>query len=151
MTMENQPDFNRIRRALLLEGEPDRVPLYDEFERGIMSNWLGKQVSGLETSVEFRIKASYDYILIRVDLWSALQQGKGGRLPEKGRKASIASIMRYRESGQVRKRGILPSLLRHAGRKSGQGREKVSLPPLRSSRISLGPGWRIWISPLIRG
>lgn len=81
--IEVKPDFSRIRRALLLEGEPDRVPLYDEFERGIMSAWLGKPVTDLKTTIEFRARAGYDYVLIRVDLWSALAGKSGAAAGEK--------------------------------------------------------------------
>lgn len=87
-----QPDFSRFRRALLLEGEPDRVPQYDTVQTGVMSKWLGKPVHDLETTVEFYAKAGYDFITTpaAVDLWSALQRGKLGAPYGKGAKEQFS-------------------------------------------------------------
>ncbi|MFH1485083.1 MAG: uroporphyrinogen decarboxylase family protein [Chloroflexota bacterium] len=74
----NQGDFNRFRRTLLLDGEADRVPLYDTVDRGIMSAWLGKPEADLAGSVEFYSKAGYDFVRTSVDLWSMLTKGKKG-------------------------------------------------------------------------
>ncbi len=77
MKNQPQPDFRRFRQALLLQGEPDRVPLYEAVERGVMSNWLGKPVNDVETAVEFRVKAGYDYHSYGADLWYVLKGNVG--------------------------------------------------------------------------
>ncbi|MBI2957294.1 MAG: nucleoside 2-deoxyribosyltransferase [Chloroflexi bacterium] len=79
MTTDTRPDFRRVRRALMLDGEPDRIALFDTVDRGIMSAWLGKPVSDLASIVEFRVKAGYDYVPLGVDLWSQLKKAKGGK------------------------------------------------------------------------
>lgn len=73
-----QGDFARFRRAVLLEGEPDRVPLYDTVDRGIMSAWLGKPAPDVESSAEFYSKAGYDFVRASVDLWTTLTGGRKG-------------------------------------------------------------------------
>ncbi|MBI2958496.1 MAG: nucleoside 2-deoxyribosyltransferase [Chloroflexi bacterium] len=95
MTAVSQPDFARLRRCLLREGLPDRVPLYEGVNNGVMSAWLGKPVSGLETTIEFRARAGYDYVTIGIDLWSALKKVKEGsrtRLPGSASKMGQYSV-----------------------------------------------------------
>jgi uroporphyrinogen decarboxylase len=71
------PDFNRLRTALLRQGEPDRVPLHDSVDvflkkrvLGIESVELARSVSRLQTGarlpleleVEFAYRAGYDFV-----------------------------------------------------------------------------------------
>jgi len=67
------PNFERLRKVLLLEGEPDRVPLIELWiEREVKEAFLGKPMSGeildedpsyrVEEDVEFWHRAGYDYI-----------------------------------------------------------------------------------------
>jgi uroporphyrinogen decarboxylase len=71
------PDFNRLRRAILREGEPDRVPLHDSVDVMLKRRFLGltsvplistrgkMQSPGrlpLEHEVEFWYRAGYDYV-----------------------------------------------------------------------------------------
>ncbi len=66
--LERKPDFSRLRRTLLLEGEPDYVPLFDGVDREVKSAFLGKPVPSLKEEVEFYIAAGYDYMHLAVGL-----------------------------------------------------------------------------------
>ena len=62
--MNFEPDFNRLRTALL-GGQPDRVPLLElAIADSIMEKYLGKPVTDLAERIEFFQKAGYDYIKI---------------------------------------------------------------------------------------
>ncbi|MFC1928767.1 uroporphyrinogen decarboxylase family protein [Chloroflexota bacterium] len=110
--IKNQPDFRRLRCTLLLEGEPDSVPLFDGVEPEVMSNWLGKPVSDLETTVEFYAKAGYDYIRLGVDLWSTLRGSKGGVLAGESKKVQYSVYTEtHRERVWAREgKGIITSM-----------------------------------------
>lgn len=73
-----QGDFARFRRTVLLEGEPDRVPLFDTVDRGIMGAWLGRPASDLKSAAEFYSRAGYDFVRTSVDLWGILTGGRKG-------------------------------------------------------------------------
>lgn len=63
------PDFGRLRKAVLLQGEPDRVPLVEAgIEREIKEAFLGRPVLTLADEVEFWATAGYDYVPITVGL-----------------------------------------------------------------------------------
>lgn len=63
------PDFSRLRRVLLLEAEPDRIPLVDmHVDPGVKSAVLGRNVADLRDEVEFWIAAGYDYVPLSVGL-----------------------------------------------------------------------------------
>ena len=42
------PDFNRLRTALLRQGEPDRVPLHDSVDVFLKKRFLGLQSADVE-------------------------------------------------------------------------------------------------------
>lgn len=63
-----KPDFSRVRRTLLLQGEPDFVPLYDGVHDQVKSAFLGRPVSGPEDEIDFAVKAGYDYVIIPIGL-----------------------------------------------------------------------------------
>ncbi|MBI2907516.1 MAG: hypothetical protein HYX92_07685 [Chloroflexi bacterium] len=71
-------DFARFRRTVLLEGEPDRVPLYDTVDQGIRSVWLGRSEPDVKSAVEFYSRAGYDFVRTGVDLWTVLTGGRKG-------------------------------------------------------------------------
>ncbi|MHB1160339.1 MAG: uroporphyrinogen decarboxylase family protein [Chloroflexota bacterium] len=76
--MIDGPDFKRFRRALLLDGEPDRVPLIEPgVEMEVKSAFLGKPVANLETEVEFWVKAGYDYVPLGAGVRTVLQNRLG--------------------------------------------------------------------------
>lgn len=71
------PDFNRFRKAILREGEPDRVPLHDSVDVVLKKRFLGlddvplvqtrgrMQSAGrlpLDVEAEFWYRAGYDYV-----------------------------------------------------------------------------------------
>ena len=60
------PDFNRLRTTLLLEGEPDRVPVIELLvDREIKEAFLGRPIESIADDVDFWYRAGYDYIHIR--------------------------------------------------------------------------------------
>jgi len=61
-----KPDFSRMRKALLLEGEPDCVPLYDIVAKEVKSAFLGKPVTDLKQEVEFVVAAGYDFVPLQI-------------------------------------------------------------------------------------
>ena len=75
------PNFERVRRALLLQGEPDRVPLAElEISRDIKTAFLGRPVQGLGAEVEFWVEAGYDFAPLAMGLVTGLTSGAGVRL-----------------------------------------------------------------------
>jgi uroporphyrinogen decarboxylase len=62
---DSAPNFERLRKALLLQGEPDRVPLLElDVARDVKRAFLGSPGRGLAAEVEFWVKAGYDHIPI---------------------------------------------------------------------------------------
>jgi uroporphyrinogen decarboxylase len=63
---ELDPDFNRLRTTLLLEGEPDRVPVVELLaDREVREAFLGRPIRTVADDVEFWYRAGYDYVHIR--------------------------------------------------------------------------------------
>ena len=63
--MKMTTDFERIRKVLMLEGEPDRVPLAELIiDTVIQEQFLGRKILSIKDSIEFWQKAGYDYIRI---------------------------------------------------------------------------------------
>ncbi len=57
-----EPDFNRVRKMLFLEGEPDCVPAVEiVVNEPIKELFLGKKIKGIKDDMEFWYKAGYDY------------------------------------------------------------------------------------------
>ncbi len=76
-----KPDFTRLRKALLCEGEPDRVPnielgVHDVF-KGLI---IGRSCSSVEDEVDYARIAGYDYIKIQ----PGINMNPGGILPAGG-------------------------------------------------------------------
>lgn len=95
--MENKPDFNRFRIALL-GGEPDRVPLGDWLvDQDVKEAFMGKPVTDLKAEVEFWRAAGFDYIPLATGILNPLAQDKiaGGT----GRK-SLGSYSIYQDGFQ---------------------------------------------------
>ena len=66
--LDFKPDFNRLKKVLLREGEPDRVPFYELFaDREIIQAVTKKEIS-LESLIEFQMKLGYDYIPVGVPM-----------------------------------------------------------------------------------
>ncbi|MBI2858896.1 MAG: nucleoside 2-deoxyribosyltransferase [Chloroflexi bacterium] len=59
-----KPDFARVRRALLLQGEPDFVPIFDGVHVDVKKAFLGRPIAGLKDEVDFAVAAGYDFVLL---------------------------------------------------------------------------------------
>jgi uroporphyrinogen decarboxylase len=62
------PDFDRLRSVLLLQGEPDRVPnaeLHVDWQ--IKEAFLGRHIHSVQDDVDFWYRAGYDYIHLRAN------------------------------------------------------------------------------------
>jgi uroporphyrinogen decarboxylase len=58
-----EPDFKRLRKALLTEGEPDRVPLLELIvNQPVKEAFLGKPITGIKDDIEFWYRAGYDCV-----------------------------------------------------------------------------------------
>jgi uroporphyrinogen decarboxylase len=73
-----KPDFDRVRRTLLLQGEPDRVPIMEQSVDGdVKQAFLGKPIQSLDDEVEFWITAGYDYVPLAIGIRSIFRTGTG--------------------------------------------------------------------------
>jgi uroporphyrinogen decarboxylase len=58
-----EPDFNRLAKVLSRDGKPDCVPFYELFvSYGVMERLVGKKMHDAASTVEFYLKAGYDYV-----------------------------------------------------------------------------------------
>lgn len=77
-----KPDFSRFRKTLMLQGEPDYVPLFDSLDPQVKKAFLGKPVTGLKEEIELATVAGYDYVHFMTGLrpwWRTLTlSGKEG-------------------------------------------------------------------------
>ena len=67
------PDFERLRRALLRQGEPDRVPIFESIDPVHKNTFLGhpereQRPLSLEDNVRFYAEAGYDYVELAAGL-----------------------------------------------------------------------------------
>jgi uroporphyrinogen decarboxylase len=63
-----EPDFERLRTVLMLDGEPDRVPnaeLHVDWQ--IKEAFLGRPIQTIQDDVDFWYRAGYDYIYLRAN------------------------------------------------------------------------------------
>ena len=66
INIKPEPDFERIRRTLMLEGKPDRPPVCDFGIALEIKEWvLGRELRTVEDELEFWINAGYDYVHLR--------------------------------------------------------------------------------------
>ena len=73
--MNSQPDFARFRRALLCQGEGDRVPLAElGIEMYVKQAFLGRPIRSLADEVEFWARAGYDFVPLDHGLHSLLER-----------------------------------------------------------------------------
>jgi len=71
-----------LRRALLLEGEGDRVPLAEVYiDPYIKELFLSRPIKDLDDLVEFYYRAGYDYVELRQGLGMYMAEGYSGRTP----------------------------------------------------------------------
>jgi len=63
------PNFERIRTALLCQGEPDRVPLAEaSIDQGIKEAVLGRPIRTARDEVDFWAEAGYDFVPVHTGL-----------------------------------------------------------------------------------
>jgi uroporphyrinogen decarboxylase len=63
------PNFKRLRQALMLEGEPDRVPMVDFWiSKHVVEGVLGRPVKTLDDHFEFYYKAGYDFVKLQASI-----------------------------------------------------------------------------------
>jgi len=67
-------DFERVRRAMLRQGQGDRVPLFEiSIHQAIKAKLLGRPVQTPQDEVEFWRAASYDFVCIRSGVRSVVR------------------------------------------------------------------------------
>lgn len=63
-----EPDFERLRKVLFLEGEPDRVPNVElHVDWQVKQAFLGRPIKTVQDDVDFWYQAGYDYIYLRAN------------------------------------------------------------------------------------
>jgi uroporphyrinogen decarboxylase len=61
--MSQRNDFSRVRQSLLLQGQPDRVPLWElHVDYEVKQAFLGKPIGSEADEVQFWTEAGYDYV-----------------------------------------------------------------------------------------
>lgn len=67
--MPGRNDFARVRQSLLLEGKPDRVPLWELYvDHAVKEAFLGKPIQSEADEVQFWVEAGYDYVPLSAGL-----------------------------------------------------------------------------------
>ncbi len=62
-------DFDNLRKALLCQGEPKRVPQFElSVDEQIKRRFLGKPAGSLEAEAEFFMKAGYDFVPMTIGI-----------------------------------------------------------------------------------
>lgn len=63
--MEPSPDSSRVKKALMCDGEPDRVPLVElGIDKEIKERFVGHPVDTLEDDIDFWVKAGCDFAIL---------------------------------------------------------------------------------------
>ena len=85
------PDFDNLKKAILCQGEPKRVPLFEgTIAEDIKSEFLGKPTGGdLEAEVEFCMKAGYDFVPLTIGIRQTMRGETSGIMGTKKVKTSI--------------------------------------------------------------
>lgn len=67
--MPGRNDFSRVRQSLMLEGKPDRVPIWElHVNQEVKEAFLGKEIKSEADDAQFWIEAGYDYVCISAGL-----------------------------------------------------------------------------------
>lgn len=67
--MSERNDFSRVRQALLLQGPPDRVPLWElHVDHEVQQAFLGKPIASEADEAQFWTEAGYDYVPVSAGL-----------------------------------------------------------------------------------
>lgn len=93
MSWERKTDFNRLYKALMLQGEPDFVPFCEVgVDHDVKEAFLGKTIGSGQDEIEFWQKAGFDYVLLNFGLRQLLGPDfarKAGKTID-GKKVSLA-------------------------------------------------------------
>lgn len=80
--MSMDPNFERLRKALLLQGEPDRVPLMEtSVDRDIKKAVLGRPVQTVDDEVEFWMTAGYNHVPTTIGMRQIMRTASTGADP----------------------------------------------------------------------
>lgn len=102
-----EPNFERLRIALLCLGEPDRVPLAElGIDQKIKEGFLGKPIRDIKTEIEFWVTAGYDY----VKLSPIVDFNPAKRKPKEGEHISSATELDISRTWVSEKEGVITSL-----------------------------------------
>jgi uroporphyrinogen decarboxylase len=67
-------NFDRVRRALLRQGQGDRVPLFElSIHKSIEEKFLGRKIEGLADEIDFWRTAGYDFVSARAGVRSIVR------------------------------------------------------------------------------
>jgi uroporphyrinogen decarboxylase len=67
-------DFGRVRRAMLRQGEGDRVPLFEmSVHKDLKAAVLGRSIERLQDEVDFWRAAGYDFVSVRAGVRSVVR------------------------------------------------------------------------------
>jgi uroporphyrinogen decarboxylase len=97
------PDFQNLKTALLCQGEPAYVPLFEgSVHDDIKSRFLGKPTGTLESEVEFAVAAGYDYVHITMGMRQTMRGEKLGLMGARSLDSTVlkAATARYNPSQQ---------------------------------------------------
>ena len=96
MATTDGPNFERVRQALLLKGEPDRVPLLElAVDKDVKRAFLGGGRRGLEGEVEFWVRAGYDHVPISQGISMVIA---GNAAPRDAAGAAFSGVMQPQEA-----------------------------------------------------
>jgi uroporphyrinogen decarboxylase len=112
--MGTGPNFARFRKALLNEGEPDRVPLWEgSVHCDVKDAFMGRPVYNLESDVEFWATAGYDYVPLEAGFLQVLR-------PEfnLARKEDVKDILAGKSLHKVIEERYDPFCAKHRGERS---------------------------------
>lgn len=67
INIKPDPDFERLRRTLLLQGKADRVPLFDfNIHESIKKQIIQKPLTSVDDEIDFWLNSGYDYVQVRL-------------------------------------------------------------------------------------
>jgi uroporphyrinogen decarboxylase len=113
------PNFQRLRTALLCQGEPDRVPLIESsVDLGIKEAVLGRPIRTVQDEVDFWTGAGYDFVPVHVGLRLMTGYGRAEEREITGERQRL--LQANRRVGRARY-GLSDAELRRDWAEEGQG------------------------------
>ena len=130
------PDFDNLKIALLNKGEPKRVPLFEgSVHEELKSKFLGKPMTGLETEVEFWIKAGYDYVPLTIGLRQIIRGEISGVMGAKNVQTTILKPAEARYNPFSDETSVRMCSLRSASNCASQPRTGTFVGSRRASLV----------------